>query len=262
VRQPVLRQGWPAGDAGLASYRYVGGKSTWDALVAGTAGGDADGDGSDDLWTLIQDRSEFQSLMSGPHPTRVIGVRASGRPCSRHAPAMPLRHLRDPFIQSVPTLAEMTNAALNVLDDDPDGFFLMVEGGAVDWAAHSNQSGRTIEERIEFNHAIEAVLNWVKMNSNWGRRSSSSPETMNRLPVGTRLESTWEPLVNNGAGNQPGMAWFTLNHTNSLVPLWAKGDARSILRGYADQMDPVRGPTWTTRSSPRCYSGALQPVKP
>ncbi len=42
------------------TYKYVGGQTTWDQLVAGTAGGDADGDGIADPWTLIQKRSDFQ----------------------------------------------------------------------------------------------------------------------------------------------------------------------------------------------------------
>jgi len=62
----------------------------------------------------------------------------------------------------------MTLAALNILDDDPDGLYLMVEGGAVDWANHLNQSGRMIEEAVEFERAVEAVINWVQQNSNWG----------------------------------------------------------------------------------------------
>ena len=47
-------------------------------------------------------------------------------------------------------------ASLNVLDNDADGFVLMVEGGAVDWGAHDNRSGRMIEEEIDFNRAVEA----------------------------------------------------------------------------------------------------------
>jgi alkaline phosphatase len=45
----------------------------------------------------------------------------------------------------------MTRGALNVLERDEDGFFLMVEGGAVDWAAHANNLPRIIEEQIDFN---------------------------------------------------------------------------------------------------------------
>ncbi|MBZ4663408.1 MAG: putative secreted protein [Caloramator sp.] len=37
-----------------------------------------------------------------------------------------------------PTLAEMTKKAIEVLSKDKDGFFLMVEGSKIDWAAHAN----------------------------------------------------------------------------------------------------------------------------
>lgn len=47
-----------------SDYKYVGGDSIWDGLVSGTIGNDADGDGKDDKWTLIQDRSEFQAIMN------------------------------------------------------------------------------------------------------------------------------------------------------------------------------------------------------
>ena len=67
-----------------------------------------------------------------------------------------------PLIENVPTLSEMALAALNVLDDDPDGFFLMVEGGAVDWACEENQKGRLIEEQIFFNQTVEAIVEWIE----------------------------------------------------------------------------------------------------
>ena len=47
--------------------------------------------------------------------------------------------------------------ALNHLDDDPDGFFLHIEGGAVDWAMHANQMGRMIEEMTDFKNSVDAV---------------------------------------------------------------------------------------------------------
>ena len=72
-----------------------------------------------------------------------------------------------PLNTTVPGLATMTEGALNVLDNDEQGFFLMVEGGAIDWAAHANQTGRTIEEEIDFNKAVDAVIYWVQRNSNW-----------------------------------------------------------------------------------------------
>ena len=49
------------------------------------------------------------------------------------------------------------------------------------------------------------------------------------------------PLVNNGAGQQPGMQFDGPDHTNSLVPLWSKGAVGRLFRPFAVNSDPVRG---------------------
>ena len=124
------------------TFKYVGDQITWDALVAGTAGGDADGDGDADPWTLIQTRAEFQALMSGPTPNRVLGTAQvyqtlqQGRSGDAFADPYVV-----PRIETVPTLTEMSLAALNVLDNDPDGLYLMIEGGAVDWGCSRQPVG-------------------------------------------------------------------------------------------------------------------------
>lgn len=227
------------------TYKYVGGQATWDQLVAGTAGGDADGDGIADPWTLIQKRSDFKSLEdSATPPKRVLGTAEvyattqQSRSGDGNAAAFAV-----PLDQNVPTLAEMTRGALNVLDNNQKGFFLMVEGGAVDWASHANQSGRMIEEEVDFNKAVEAVNNWVKKNSNWGETLlivTGDHET--GYLTGPGSDPSWQPLVNNGDENMPGMEWHSNGHTNSLIPLFAKGDAARLFIGYADLLDPIRGP--------------------
>ena len=69
-----------------------------------------------------------------------------------------------PLNTTVPSLALMTKGALNVLDNDPDGFFVMIEGGAVDWANHANQLGRLIQEQNDFNDAVDVAIDWIKAN--------------------------------------------------------------------------------------------------
>lgn len=225
------------------TFRYVGGESTWNDLVAGIAGGDADGDGVDDPWVLIQSRAEFQALAGGPTPKRVIGVAQvyqtleQGRSGDGFADPFVV-----PWIETVPTLEEMTLAALNILDDDPDGLFLMVEGGAIDWASHANQSGRMIEEQIDFERSVEAVIDWVQSNSNWGETLlivTGDHET--GYLTGPGSDPTWEPIVNNGAGNLPGMEWHSSSHTNGLLVVSAKGDGARLLNWLAEGADPVHG---------------------
>lgn len=226
------------------TFRYVGGGSTWDALTAGSAGGDADGDGVDDPWTLIQEREEFRALSTGPAPRRVIGIPQVYKTLQQERSG---NRYADPFVvpltQTVPTLKEMSEAALNVLDGDTDGFLLMIEGGAIDWASHGNQSGRMIEEMLDFEGAVEAVVDWVSANSNWGETLlivTGDHET--GYLNGPYSNPGWTPVASNGAGAVPGMEWYSSSHTNSLIPVFAKGDAARMLHEYADEIDPVRGP--------------------
>jgi alkaline phosphatase len=240
-------------------YKYID-KSTWTGLASGSAGGDADGDGVPDHWTLVQTRAEFRKLAAGPTPRRVFGIAQvfetlqEDRSGDAHSPPYKV-----PLTQTVPTLEEMTSAALNVLDEDPDGFFLMVEGGAVDWASHNNHSGRLVEEMNDFNKSINVVLSWVEKNSSWGqtlviitadhetgcltgspRRSpSAKPGPGSGLqPTG----SVWNELVSNGTGNLPTMEWHSTSHTNSLVPFFAKGSGAQLFKDTIDGLDHVRGP--------------------
>ncbi|MDW2150662.1 alkaline phosphatase, partial [Vibrio sp. 378] len=61
-----------------------------------------------------------------------------------------------------PSLKEMTVKALDVLSKNKDGFFLMVEGGQIDWAGHSNDAGTMLHELIKFDEAVNSVYEWAK----------------------------------------------------------------------------------------------------
>jgi len=63
--------------------------------------------------------------------------------------------------RDVPTLAEMTKAALDRLDRHEDGFILQVEGGRVDHAAHGNDAGALVYDQIAFDDAIKTVMDYT-----------------------------------------------------------------------------------------------------
>jgi alkaline phosphatase len=63
-----------------------------------------------------------------------------------------------------PSLAEMTEAALDILTRSPKGFVLMVEGGRIDHGHHAGNAYRALTETIEFADAVR-----------W--RSRTSPRT-------------------------------------------------------------------------------------
>jgi alkaline phosphatase len=61
-----------------------------------------------------------------------------------------------------PTLVEMSTKTLDLLDRDPDGFFLMIEGGQIDWCGHNNDAGTMLHELLRFDAAIRVVMQWAR----------------------------------------------------------------------------------------------------
>jgi len=61
-----------------------------------------------------------------------------------------------------PSLAEMTGKAIEILSKNEEGFFLMVEGGRIDHAAHGNDVVAMIYDTIEFDEAVKVALEFAK----------------------------------------------------------------------------------------------------
>ena len=239
-------------------HRYVGGKQLWrqlrqsdgnttfrlngnDFIVA-----DTDGNGEPTPWTLVTSENEFADIANGKEiPQRLLGVpkvrstlQFSRRGNDKTQP------FQQPFNSNLPDLEMITVAAVNVLSQNPEGFFLMVEGGAIDWAAHDNNSGRLIEEMYDFVKAVAAIVRWVETHSSWEETLlvvTSDHET-GMLFGPADDTSIMQPVENRGKGVLPGMQWHSNDHTNMLVPVYVRGAGSEKYRLLATQYDPLKGP--------------------
>ncbi len=249
--------------------KYLWTEATWNDLKDGKLGNDADADGEIEYWTLIESREDFQAMMTGDTPERVAGVAqcggedkvGSGYTQFYRTGAADDVPFKIPFLETSPTLTEMSLAAINVLDQDPDGFFLMIEGANVDYGCHFGWMGRAIEELVDFNYAVEAVVEWVEANSSWDDTLlvvTTDHETGGFWGPGAGQgevdepgdPDVWVPIVNNGKGNLPGAVAYNhfwaygpdfYWHTNALVPLYAQGVNADLFHTQVKGMDPVRG---------------------
>lgn len=68
--------------------------------------------------------------------------------------------------EKAPSLAEMTDKALQLLSKKENGFFLMVEGSHVDWAAHANDAAAVIHEFLAFDEAVGKVMDFAQNDGN------------------------------------------------------------------------------------------------
>lgn len=193
--------------------------------------------------TFVEDRAGFEALAAGEDvPEQVFGLAQVSTTLQQARSGESEGAL--PFAveqNDVPSLETMTRGALNVLEQDEDGLFLMVEGGAIDWTGHANETTRNIEETVDFNRSVEAAVEWVETESSWDETLlivTADHET--GYLDGSSSDPTWTPITG-AKGQLPDQEWFSGNHTNQLVPLYAKGTGSDLLASYAVGSDPVRG---------------------
>jgi len=65
-----------------------------------------------------------------------------------------------------PTLAEMTQKAINLMKDHEKGFVRQVEAGRVDWAAHANDIGGLLFDQLAFDEALSVALRFAEQDKN------------------------------------------------------------------------------------------------
>ena len=102
-------------------------------------------------YKIVGTRKELLDLKPGAGKVLAYGVKASILP-----------YAIDRKDQSVATLAEFTAKGIELLEDGKNGFFMMVEGGAIDYAGHANDAATNLHEVIAFDEAVKVALKFME----------------------------------------------------------------------------------------------------
>lgn len=167
------------------------------------------GDGQDLLgrmrqeYTFVHDRAGLEAA-NRTRTRRLLGLFADD--------AMPTARAR------TPSLAEMTEAALNVLDRDDDGFFLMVEASQPDWIAHDNAPLALLAtEVVDLDQAVRVALDYQRRQPGTLVVVTADHET-----GGAALHYHDDVYVPTDTSRFIA-SYTTPGHTGELVPLFAGG---------------------------------------
>ena len=122
-----------------------------------------------------------------------------------------------------PSSKMMVNKALEVLNTNDEGFFLMVEGSQIDWAGHGNNVDYLKQEVQDFDEAVEAVLEFARQDGETLVVLTADHETggmtmQRQIAEGDSLE----------------IFWTTDYHTGIPVPLMAYGPQATEFMGWRD----------------------------
>lgn len=119
-----------------------------------------------------------------------------------------------------------TRTALNVLQHNKKGFFLMVEGSFIDSGGHGNNTVQVVEEMLDFDQAVGKALEFAAENG----------ET---LVIVTADHETGGMAVNDGSF-ETGMVkgtYTSTGHTGVMVPIFAYGPGASEFIGIMENTD-------------------------
>lgn len=190
-------------------------------IMGGGPGVNGDTYATDAGYTIVSDRSELE-LLAPEAETKVYARFGSGDMPYEHEYQLGMNN----FYDEHPHLSEMTSKSLELLEDDEEGFFLLVEGSRIDHAAHGNALPHMIDEVLEFERAVQAALDWAD-----GRDDTLVIVTADHETGGLLIEQ------NLGVGVIPSHVWATTGHTAADVNVYAWGPNAEYVTGRIDNTD-------------------------
>lgn len=155
------------------------------------------------------------------------------------------------------SLDAMVTLALDFLGED-EPFFIMCEGGEIDWAAHENKTMETVHQILDFEKAVDVAIEFynrhpeetlIIVTADHGTGGAALGQGPDWRPENFRwdlLEAQWNESQgkvslsaeeNKALNDRAQIGWTTHNHTGEPVPLYAKGKGAERFSGRMDNSD-------------------------
>jgi alkaline phosphatase len=119
--------------------------------------------------------------------------------------------------------------AIEILSNNPKGFFLMIEGSQIDFAGHANAPDTLIDETLDFDRAVGRVLEFAEQDGKTLVIITSDHETGGVTITGGNLNI-----------RQVRLSFSTIMHTAGMVPVYTYGPGAEKFSGIYDNTDIFR----------------------
>ena len=118
-------------------------------------------------------------------------------------------------------LPEGVKTALKTLEQDEDGFFLMVEGSQIDFACHAGDSAWMVDETVDFSNAVQVALDYAKTHDNTLVVVTADHETGGLTMIDPQ-----------GHYSNVSLNYSTRSHTCLPVMIYAYGPGAELFTGW------------------------------
>ena len=132
-------------------------------------------------------------------------------------------------------LPRATELAIGLLSDNPEGFFLMVEGSQIDWGGHENDAEYLVSEMLDFDRTVGIALDFAQRDG-----STLVIVTADHETGGFTLSSTPVVLSNGQTTadyDQITGTFSTGGHSSTLIPVFAYGPGAEKFAGVYQNTD-------------------------
>jgi alkaline phosphatase len=144
-----------------------------------------------------------------------------------------------------PSLAEMTEKAMDILSRNPRGFFLMVEGGRIDHAGHERNLSKIVADTLAFDEAVKTAMDFASKNNDTLVIVTADHECGGLVLQPDNLEvyesGAIDPIFTSGTTRTAGPRYDFITemdeatHTAVDVPIMATGPgAEKVIQGKLD----------------------------
>jgi alkaline phosphatase len=114
-------------------------------------------------YTVVYDRDELMAI--DPAATeKLLGVFARGHTFNDQEAERNLIEGKPTYLEGAPTIAEMTEVALQILSRDEDGFFAVIEEEGTDNIANNMNAGGTLEALARADEAVGVIREFISQN--------------------------------------------------------------------------------------------------
>lgn len=143
---------------------------------------------------------------------------------------------------SVPTLAQMTEKAIDLLSKNQKGFFLQVEGASIDKQDHAANPCGQIGETVDLDEAVQKALAFAKKDGNTlVIVTADHAHASQIIPADTKAPGLSQ-LLNTKDGTVMAMTYGnseeeSMEHTGTQIRLAAYGPHAGNVVGLTDQTD-------------------------
>ena len=151
------------------------------------------------------------------------------------------------------TMPEMLELALEYLGDEKP-FFIMGEGGIIDWASHENRTMSTVENVLDFDAAIKVAYEFYKKHPKETLIIVTADHETGGLTLGAgRATINWKALeeqwiecgkknildaeANAELNKKCSIGWTTVKHAGGAVPVYAIGVGAEKFNGQIDNTE-------------------------